>query len=92
MVTTGVAVKAVKATLPLSRIEVGSAIGCAVETRKLASDSEPDRPRLRRVRITRRPVCERIRTRKPETRLRFLLVPPRVRLVIAASWRPADQN
>jgi hypothetical protein len=40
------------------------------------------RPRLRRVRITRRPVWVRMRTRKPETRLRLRLVPPRVRLVI----------
>ena len=48
-----------------------------------------DRPRLRRVRITRRPVCERMRTRKPETRLRFRLVPPKVRLVMDLPRLPA---
>ena len=51
-----------------------------------------DRPRLRRVRITRRPVWERMRTRKPETRFRLRLVPPRVRFVITVVLRPADQK
>ena len=46
------------------------------------------RPRLRRVRITRRPVCERMRTRNPETRLRLRLVPPRVRFVMMDCRRP----
>ena len=41
------------------------------------------RPRLRRERMTRRPVWLRIRTRKPDTRLRLRLVPSRVRLVMA---------
>ena len=50
------------------------------------------RPRLRRVRITRRPVWERIRTRKPETRFLLRFVPPRVRLVMDVSWLPADLN
>ena len=63
----------------------------AVHPRELQA-ARRARPRLRRVRITRRPVWERIRTRKPETRLRLRLVPPRVRLVITVSWRPADQN
>jgi len=41
------------------------------------------RPRLRRVRITRRPVWDRMRTRNPETRFLLRLVPPNVRFVIS---------
>ena len=48
-----------------------------------------DLPRLRRLRITRRPVWVRILTLKPETRLRLRLVPPRVRFVIGFLRRPA---
>lgn len=40
------------------------------------------RPRLRRLRMTRRPVWRRMRTRKPLTRLRLRLVPSSVRLVM----------
>jgi hypothetical protein len=40
------------------------------------------RPLLRLARITRRPVCDRIRARKPEVLLLLRLVPPKVRLVI----------
>ena len=47
---------------------------------------------MRRVRITRRPVWERIRTRKPETRFLLRFVPPRVRLVMDVSWLPANLN
>lgn len=43
-----------------------------------------DRPRLRRLRMTRRPVWLRMRTRNPLTRLRLRLVPSSVRLVIVA--------
>ena len=42
--------------------------------------------------MTRRPVWERIRTRKPETRFLLRFVPPRVRLVMDVSWQPADLN
>ncbi len=48
-----------------------------------------DLPRLRRLRITRRPVWVRILTLKPETRLRLRLVPPRVRFVMEFLRRPA---
>ena len=48
-----------------------------------------ERPRLRRLRITRRPVCVRMRTLKPETRLRLRLVPPRVRFVMGFFRHPA---
>ena len=44
------------------------------------------RPRLRRVRIRRLPVWVRMRTRKPDTRLRLRLVPSRVRLVMGLGW------
>ena len=47
------------------------------------------RPRLRRVRITRRPVWDRMRTRNPDTRFLLRLVPPKVRLVISVVWRLA---
>lgn len=40
------------------------------------------RPLLRLARITRRPVWDLIRARKPEVLLRLRLVPPKVRLVI----------
>lgn len=40
------------------------------------------RPRRRRARTTRRPVWVRMRTLKPETRLRLRLVPSKVRLVM----------
>jgi len=46
------------------------------------------RPRRRRVRITRRPVWLRIRTRKPDTRLRLRLVPSRVRFVMTLASQP----
>ncbi len=42
--------------------------------------------------MTRRPVWERIRIRKPETRFLLRFVPPRVRLVMDVSWLPADLN
>ena len=48
-----------------------------------------ERPRLRRLRMTRRPVCVRMRTLKPETRLRLRLVPPRVRFVMRFFRHPA---
>ena len=70
-------------------MEVGRAInpqGSEAQTASLI------RPRLRLVRITRRPVWERMRTLKPETRLRLRLVPPRVRLVILMLWLPAVQS
>ena len=66
-----------------------SAFGYDVVRNQAASR---ERPRLRRVRITRRPVWERMRTRKPDTRLRLRLVPPSVRFVIRGLWLPADQN
>ncbi len=59
---------------------VVAADGNEAEQRVL--DSETSRPLLRRALITRRPVAERIRARKPEVRFRFRLVPSRVRLVI----------
>jgi len=40
------------------------------------------RPLLRLARITRRPVWDLIRARKPEVLLRLRLVPPKVRLVM----------
>lgn len=40
------------------------------------------RPRLRRLRMTRRPVWHLMRTRNPLTRLRLRLVPSSVRLVM----------
>ncbi|AII47109.1 hypothetical protein KR49_11975 [Synechococcus sp. KORDI-49] len=71
-------------------MDAGSAMGpTAGQVRQTASR---ERPRFLRVRITRRPVWERMRTRKPDTRLRLRLVPPRVRLVISVVWLPADQN
>ena len=76
-------------------MEAGSAINFGVverEERLVDQTARRDRPRLRRVRITRRPVWERMRTLKPETRFRLRLVPPRVRFVMTVVWRPADQN
>jgi hypothetical protein len=47
------------------------------------------RPRRRRARIKRRPVWVRMRTRKPETRLRLRLVPSNVRFVMVLTDQPA---
>ncbi len=44
------------------------------------------RPLRRRARTTRRPVWVRIRTLKPETRLRFRLVPSSVLLVMGLCY------
>ena len=75
-------------------MEGGNAINRTLARKEWSLDqaARRERPRLRRVRITRRPVWERMRTRKPETRLRLRLVPPRVRFVITGLWRPPDQN
>ena len=54
-----------------------------------AQTARRERPRRRRVRITRRPVWLRIRTRKPDTRLRLRLVPSRVRFVMTFASQPA---
>ena len=76
-------------------MEAGSAINPGVvegAERSVDQTARRERPRLRRVRITRLPVWERMRTLKPETRFRWRLVPPRVRFVMTVVWRPADQN
>ena len=80
---------------PRSRMEAGSAINPGVlegAEGSVDQTARRERPRLRRVRITRRPVWDRMRTRKPETRFRLRLVPPRVRFVITVVWSPAYQN
>ena len=70
-------------------MEAGRAIN---PQRSEAQTASLIRPRLRLVRMTRRPVWERMRTLKPETRFRLRLVPPRVRFVITVVWSPAYQN
>lgn len=50
----------------------------------IAQTASRTRPRLRRLRITRRPVWDLMRTRNPLTRLRLRLVPSSVRLVMLA--------
>lgn len=52
------------------------------------------RPRLRRLRMTRRPVWLRMRTRNPLIRLRLRLVPSSVRLVMVSLvlWVPNGQE
>lgn len=55
----------------------------AASTAKLQTASWA-RPRLRRLRMTRRPVWDLMRTLKPLTRLRLRLVPSSVRLVMVA--------
>jgi hypothetical protein len=77
-------VEGIKNALPLQPMALRQSQGAQTARRA--------RPRRRRDLITRRPVWLRMRTRKPETRLRFRLVPSRVRLVIGVSAVSASRS